>query len=179
MNRSQPARVWIVDDDQAIRWVLERALNAEGIVTRSFDTPAKVLEALHDSTPEVLISDIRMPGMNGLELLKAVHARQPQVATIIMTAHSDLDSAVCAYQSGAFEYLPKPFDIDEAVALVQRSRTARKQEEPDPPPTFSQAQIIGEAPAMQTVFRAIGRLSRSAVTVLLNGASGTGKELVA
>ena len=179
MNPSQPARVWIVDDDQAIRWVLERALNAEGIVTQSFDTPTKVLDALHYSTPEVLISDIRMPGMNGLELLKAVHARQPQVATIIMTAHSDLDSAVCAYQSGAFEYLPKPFDIDEAVALVQRTRTARKQEEPDPAPTFSQARIIGEAPAMQTVFRAIGRLSRSAVTVLLNGASGTGKELVA
>ncbi len=175
------SQVWIVDDDQAIRWVLERALNSAGIETESFDAPNKVLAALEYSEPEVLISDVRMPGMNGLELMKAVHERKPDVPVIIMTAHSDLDSAVSSYQSGAFEYLPKPFDIDEAVALVKRGQEHRQQQLAEAPiPEEVQAtEIIGEAPAMQEVFRAIGRLSHSNITVLINGESGTGKELVA
>lgn len=174
-------RAWIVDDDQAIRWVLERALNSAGIETESFDAPNKVLAALEYSEPEVLISDVRMPGMNGLELMKAVHELKPDVPVIIMTAHSDLDSAVSSYQSGAFEYLPKPFDIDEAVALVKRGQEHRQQQLAEAPiPEAVQAtEIIGEAPAMQEVFRAIGRLSHSNITVLINGESGTGKELVA
>lgn len=175
------SKVWIVDDDQAIRWVLERALNSESIETQSFDAPEKVLVALEHSEPEVLISDVRMPGMNGLELMKAVHELKPDVPVIIMTAHSDLDSAVSSYQSGAFEYLPKPFDIDEAVALVKRGQEHRQQQQAEAPvPEAVQAtEIIGEAPAMQEVFRAIGRLSHSNITVLINGESGTGKELVA
>ncbi|MFK0573064.1 nitrogen regulation protein NR(I) [Endozoicomonas sp.] len=175
------SKVWIVDDDQAIRWVLERALNSAGIETQSFDAPAKVLAALESSEPEVLVSDVRMPGMNGLELLKAVHELKPDVPVIIMTAHSDLDSAVSSYQSGAFEYLPKPFDIDEAVALVKRGQEHRQQQQTEAPVVeeIQATEIIGEAPAMQEVFRAIGRLSHSNITVLINGQSGTGKELVA
>lgn len=175
------SKVWIVDDDKAIRWVLERALNSADIETESFDAPDKVLAALEHSEPEVLISDVRMPGMNGLELLKAVHERKPDVPVIIMTAHSDLDSAVSSYQSGAFEYLPKPFDIDEAVALVKRGQEHRQQQQVEAPVAeeVQATEIIGEAPAMQEVFRAIGRLSHSNITVLINGESGTGKELVA
>ncbi|MGB1270634.1 MAG: nitrogen regulation protein NR(I) [Endozoicomonas sp.] len=189
------SRVWIVDDDQAIRWVLERALNGAGIDTRSFDSGDRALAELEYSEPQVMISDVRMPGMNGLDLLKAVHERKPNLPVIIMTAHSDLDSAVASYQSGAFEYLPKPFDIDEAVALVKRGQEHSLQlqaslEEISPgegssgesSPEVEDVQateIIGEAPAMQEVFRAIGRLSHSNITVLINGESGTGKELVA
>ncbi|MBO9482115.1 nitrogen regulation protein NR(I) [Salinisphaera sp. G21_0] len=182
---SLSSKVWIVDDDQAIRWVLERALNSAGIETQSFDAPEKVLTALEHSEPEALISDVRMPGMNGLQLMKAVHERKPDIPVIIMTAHSDLDSAVSSYQSGAFEYLPKPFDIDEAVALVKRGQEHRQQQLAEaqvPEASLQQeesTEIIGEAPAMQEVFRAIGRLSHSNITVLINGESGTGKELVA
>ncbi len=174
-------KVWIVDDDRSIRWVLERALNAEQIDSRSFESGERVLEALEYSYPQVIISDVRMPGIDGLGLLQRVHEQHPDLPVIIMTAHSDLDSAVSSYQSGAFEYLPKPFDIDEAVALVKRGlehgqqMMADVQEEVLPPAT----EIIGEAPAMQEVFRAIGRLSQSNITVLINGESGTGKELVA
>ncbi|USE37066.1 nitrogen regulation protein NR(I) [Endozoicomonas sp. SCSIO W0465] len=185
LNGLKDGKVWIVDDDQAIRWVLERALNSAGIETESFDAPEKVLAALEHNEPAVLISDVRMPGMSGLELLKAVHERQPDIPVIIMTAHSDLDSAVSSYQSGAFEYLPKPFDIDEAVALVKRGQEHRQQQLAETPtqetslPGDESTEIIGEAPAMQEVFRAIGRLSHSNITVLINGESGTGKELVA
>ena len=172
--------IWVVDDDHAIRWVLERSLNSEGIKTRLFESGDQVLDALSLSYPQVIISDVRMPGMDGLTLLKSVHEQHPELPVIIMTAHSDLDSAVSSYQSGAFEYLPKPFDVDEAVALVKRGiehsqQQGAIQEEPQLPDTG----IIGEAPAMQEVFRAIGRLSKSNITVLINGASGTGKELVA
>lgn len=182
---SVDSRVWIVDDDQAIRWVLERALNGAGIETRSFDSGDRALAELEHSEPQVMISDVRMPGMNGLDLLRAVHESKPDLPVIIMTAHSDLDSAVASYQSGAFEYLPKPFDIDEAVALVKRGQEhslqlQASQEEITPEMEVVQAtEIIGEAPAMQEVFRAIGRLSHSNITVLINGESGTGKELVA
>ncbi|MGL4251726.1 MAG: nitrogen regulation protein NR(I) [Aeromonas sp.] len=177
------AKVWIVDDDSAIRWVLERTLGSEGFSCESFADGEALLHALEGRSPDVILSDIRMPGIDGLSLLEQIHRRQADLPIIIMTAHSDLDSAVNAYQRGAFEYLPKPFDIDEAVTLVRRAenhlkelRTKRKARQPEATTT---PEIIGEAPAMQEVFRAIGRLSRSSISVLINGQSGTGKELVA
>jgi len=174
--------VWIVDDDSSIRWVLQKALQAADISCLSFENPQDLLLQLQSGqAPEVIISDIRMPQMDGMTLLNEVHASHPMLPVIIMTAHSDLDSAVNAYQKGAFEYLPKPFDIDEAVTLTQRALAHAREQS-----TVSKAQvedvvteIIGEAPAMQEVFRAIGRLSRSSISVLINGQSGTGKELVA
>ncbi|MGL4352710.1 MAG: nitrogen regulation protein NR(I) [Aeromonas popoffii] len=177
------AKVWIVDDDSSIRWVLERTLGSEGFECESFADGEALLSSLEMRSPDVIISDIRMPGIDGLSLLEQIHRRQADLPIIIMTAHSDLDSAVNAYQRGAFEYLPKPFDIDEAVTLVRRAenhlkeqRTKRKTR---PQETTTTPEIIGEAPAMQEVFRAIGRLSRSSISVLINGQSGTGKELVA
>ena len=173
--------VWVVDDDSSIRWVLERALAGAGLSCTTFESGKEVLDALASKTPDVLLSDIRMPGMDGLTLLKQIKQRHPMLPVIIMTAHSDLDAAVSAYQQGAFDYLPKPFDIDEAVALVERA-ISHYQEQQQPRnvqingPTTD---IIGEAPAMQDVFRIIGRLSRSSISVLINGESGTGKELVA
>ena len=172
---------WIVDDDHSIRWVLERALGGKGIATRSFESGDSVLEALESAMPQVIVSDVRMPGMDGLELLRAVHERHADLPVIIMTAHSDLESAVASYQQGAFEYLPKPFDIDEAIALVERAIEHNLMQEI---PVIAQdintsTGIIGEAPAMQEVFRVVGRLSHSNITVLINGESGTGKELVA
>ena len=174
--------VWIVDDDSSIRWVLQKALQAADISCLSFENPEDLLLQLQSGqAPEVIISDIRMPQMDGMTLLNEVHASHPLLPVIIMTAHSDLDSAVNAYQKGAFEYLPKPFDIDEAVTLTQRALAHAREQS-----TVSKSQvedvvteIIGEAPAMQEVFRAIGRLSRSSISVLINGQSGTGKELVA
>jgi two-component system nitrogen regulation response regulator GlnG len=174
--------VWIVDDDSSIRWVLQKALQAANIPCFSFENPQDLLLQLETGQPpEVIVSDIRMPQMDGMVLLREVHKRFENIPVIIMTAHSDLDSAVNAYQSGAFEYLPKPFDIDEAVNLVQRALIhAREQFSKNQPPELIKAtEIIGEAPAMQEVFRAVGRLSRSSISVLINGQSGTGKELVA
>ncbi|PVU66857.1 nitrogen regulation protein NR(I) [Plesiomonas shigelloides] len=177
-------RVWVVDDDSAIRWVLDKALSSSQIRCETFDSAAAVLDALQQSKPDVLLSDIRMPGMDGLTLLGQLQQQAPQLPVIIMTAHSDLDAAVSAYQRGAFDYLPKPFDLDEAVALVERalqhSLEQRQQRTPaNEPVRGAQSEIIGEAPAMQEVFRAIGRLSRTAISVLINGESGTGKELIA
>ena len=174
--------VWIVDDDSSIRWVLQKALQTANIDCFSFENPQDLLLQLETGqAPEVIVSDIRMPQMDGVTLLGEVHKRYPNIPVIIMTAHSDLDSAVNAYQSGAFEYLPKPFDIDEAVNLVRRALThAREQTKQYQTPELIKAtEIIGEAPAMQEVFRAVGRLSRSSISVLINGQSGTGKELVA
>jgi len=170
-------RVWVVDDDESIRWVLERSLAREGMQVDSYPGAAELLEALSDDTPDVLISDIRMPGVNGLELMERVHRVKPELPVIIMTAHSDLDAAVASYKGGAFEYLPKPFDVDGVASLVRRA--ARLQDAAEEAPLMSSAAIIGEAPAMQDVFRAIGRLSQSNITVLITGESGTGKELVA
>jgi len=170
-------RVWVVDDDESIRWVLERSLARDGMRVESYPGAAELLDALNDDTPDVLISDIRMPGVNGLELMERVHRSKPDLPVIIMTAHSDLDAAVAAYKGGAFEYLPKPFDVDGVASLVRRA--ARQVIEPEDLPMESGAAIIGEAPAMQDVFRAIGRLSQSNITVLITGESGTGKELVA
>ena len=174
--------IWVVDDDSSIRWVLEKTLTAAGLACEAFADADSVIAALERSVPDVLVSDIRMPGMDGLTLLKNLHRDHPTLPVIIMTAHSDLDAAVNAYQEGAFEYLPKPFDIDEAVSLVERavthSQEQKRQQQPEPQ-TANAPEIIGEAPAMQEVFRAIGRLSRSSISVLINGESGTGKELVA
>ncbi|MEY4590442.1 MAG: nitrogen regulation protein [Pseudomonadota bacterium] len=177
----KPNLVWIIDDDRSIRWVLEKALQQAGISTDSFETGDKALARIPTQRPDAIISDVRMPGIDGLTLLSSIHKEHPNLPIIIMTAHSDLDSAVAAYQGGAFEYLPKPFDVDEAVAVTQRALVhAQEQAQetaPTPPPVTTE--IIGEAPAMQEVFRAIGRLSQSNITVLINGESGTGKELVA
>ncbi|MFK3909485.1 nitrogen regulation protein NR(I) [Pseudomonas monteilii] len=179
MSRSET--VWIVDDDRSIRWVLEKALQQEGMNTQSFDSADGVMGRLARQQPDVIISDIRMPGASGLDLLAQIREQYPRLPVIIMTAHSDLDSAVASYQGGAFEYLPKPFDIDEAVALVKRANQhAQEQQGLSAPAVLARTpEIIGEAPAMQEVFRAIGRLSHSNITVLINGESGTGKELVA
>ncbi|MFK3722752.1 nitrogen regulation protein NR(I) [Pseudomonas monteilii] len=179
MSRSET--VWIVDDDRSIRWVLEKALQQEGMNTQSFDSANGVMGRLARQQPDVIISDIRMPGASGLDLLAQIREQYPRLPVIIMTAHSDLDSAVASYQGGAFEYLPKPFDIDEAVALVKRANQhAQEQQGLSAPAVLARTpEIIGEAPAMQEVFRAIGRLSHSNITVLINGESGTGKELVA
>ncbi|MBV9344372.1 MAG: nitrogen regulation protein NR(I) [Gammaproteobacteria bacterium] len=172
-------RVWLVDDDASIRWVLERALRNDGMAPRAFEAAEPALAALRRESPDVLITDIRMPGASGLELLRLIRDARPALPVIVMTAHSDLGSAVSAYEGGAFEYLPKPFDIDQAVALVRRAAAAQPgpggpADEPGQIP-----ELLGRAAAMQQVFRAIGRLSRSSVTVLITGESGTGKELVA
>jgi two-component system nitrogen regulation response regulator GlnG len=179
MSRSET--VWIVDDDRSIRWVLEKALQQEGMDTQSFESADSLLGRLTRQQPDVIISDIRMPGASGLDLLARIRELHPRLPVIIMTAHSDLDSAVASYQGGAFEYLPKPFDVDEAVSLVKRAfQHAQEQQGLEAPaPQTRTPEIIGEAPAMQEVFRAIGRLSHSNITVLINGESGTGKELVA
>ncbi|SIT12007.1 nitrogen regulation protein NR(I) [Neptunomonas antarctica] len=173
--------VWIVDDDRSIRWVLEKALSKVGIETHVFEKADDVLKQLEKTAPDAVISDIRMPGIDGLQLLERIHQTHPDMPIIIMTAHSDLDSAVASYQGGAFEYLPKPFDIDDAVSLVTRAveHAYEQRQESVEPVEVDTAEIIGEAPAMQEVFRAIGRLSQSNITVLINGKSGTGKELVA
>ncbi len=173
-------RVWIVDDDGSIRWVLERALAQAGFETASFDNAADVLRRIDRETPDALVSDIRMPGTDGLELLAALGERCPGLPVIITTAHSDLESAVGAYQSGAFEYLPKPFDVDDAVATVRRAVELGREKAPSSAADAPSATgIVGKAPAMQEVFRAIGRLAHSNITVMIEGASGTGKELVA
>jgi two-component system nitrogen regulation response regulator GlnG len=172
--------VWIVDDDDTIRWILEKALLAAAIATRSFASSEKILSALKSMQPVAIITDIRMPGGSGLELLATIQTQYAAIPVIVMTAHSDLESAVSSYQGGAFEYLPKPFDIDEAVNIVKRAIAHRQTITSPNAELLPVAQdIIGEAPAMQEVFRAIGRLAHSPITVLINGASGTGKELVA
>lgn len=173
--------VWVVDDDRSIRWVLEKALTSAGIETRVFESADDLLHRLEREQPDAIVSDIRMPGTDGLEMLERIQQINPQLPIIVMTAHSDLDSAVASYQGGAFEYLPKPFDVDEAVALVQRAieHAHERREKTGSQDLDAGTEIIGEAPAMQEVFRAIGRLSHSNITVLINGESGTGKELVA
>ena len=171
--------VWIIDDDRSIRWVLEKALAREAIEFRSFASAEEVLRALNDQVPQVVLSDIRMPGKSGLELLHLLRERLPQLPVIIMTAYSDLESAVSAFQGGAFEYLPKPFDINHAVELIRRALEQSQRREAVVEDTPVAPDMLGQAPAMQEVFRAIGRLSQSHTTVLINGESGTGKELVA
>lgn len=171
--------IWIVDDDESIRWVLEKALARENLATKSFANARDAMEALQTSMPQVLVSDIRMPGESGLELLQTLKAKHPGLPVIIITAFSDLDSAVAAFQGGAFEYLAKPFDVDKAVELIRRALEESLRESDVEQSVGETPEILGQAPAMQDVFRAIGRLSQSNVTVLITGESGTGKELVA
>ena len=171
--------VWVIDDDRSIRWVFEKALAREGIVHRTFGAAHEALERLGDETPHVVVSDIRMPGASGLELMRELKSRLPTTPIIIMTAYSDLESAVAAFQGGAFEYLPKPFDVDHAVGLVRRALEENRTHDEPPDVEEEAPEILGQAPAMQEVFRAIGRLAQSHATVLITGESGTGKELVA
>jgi two-component system, NtrC family, nitrogen regulation response regulator GlnG len=173
--------VWVVDDDQSVRWVLEKALQQAGMATRSFERAEHLLDAVEHTTPDVLITDVRMPGMSGITLLERLTHTSPTLPIIVMTAHSDLEHAVAAYKGGAFEYLPKPFDIDEAVELVRKAARRNGHGNSDTQSTKSSAipTLIGQAPAMQEVFRSIGRLAESSMTVLITGESGTGKELVA
>ncbi|HNJ86170.1 MAG TPA: nitrogen regulation protein NR(I), partial [Agitococcus sp.] len=175
-------KVWIVDDDRSIRWVLEKALMQEGLEATAFDDAQVLLSKLQKEQPHAIVTDIRMPNIDGLTLLAKIRVDYPDIPVIVMTAHSDLDSAVSSYQGGAFEYLPKPFDVDEAINLVKRAIAHHHEQFQNTLPALSQTKgvdIIGESPAMQEVFRAIGRLSHSHITVLINGESGTGKELVA
>lgn len=171
------SNIWVVDDDESIRWVLEKGLTERGITVQTFDSANKVIEKLETENPQLILTDIRMPGKSGIDLLDQVKELRPEIPVIVMTAHSDLESAVESYEHGAWEYLPKPFDIEEAISMVQRATAidSNKDEEF----SESEAEVIGEAPAMQEVFRAIGKLSNSNSTVLLIGQSGTGKELVA
>ncbi len=179
MNSAKTLDVWVVDDDGSIRWVLERALRQSGLETKSFDNADAVLAALRQGAPDVLVTDIRMPGRSGLEMLEEIRNKRPRLPVIVMTAHSDLESAVAAYQGGAFEYLPKPFDIDQAVELVRRAAAQGQRSETTATESRRIPEMLGHAPSMQEMFRAIGRLSRSSMTVLITGESGTGKELVA
>jgi len=171
--------VWIIDDDRSIRWVFEKALAREGIGFRTFATAREALEHLDVESPQVVVSDIRMPGLSGLEFMQALKERLPSIPVIVMTAYSDLESAVAAFQGGAFEYLPKPFDVDHAVELVRRALEEGRRRFEAPPEGGDTPEILGQAAAMQEVFRAIGRLAHSHATVLITGESGTGKELVA
>ena len=171
--------VWIIDDDKSIRWVIEKALTREGIAHQSFSAAQEALDAMTKGPPQAVISDIRMPGASGLDFMQQLKAKFPATPIIIMTAYSDLESAVAAFQGGAFEYLPKPFDVDHAVELIRRALEESTREIHEPEVSEDAPEILGSAPSMQEVFRAIGRLSQSHATVLINGESGTGKELVA
>ena len=182
MNSSNS--VWILDDDRSIRWVLEKSLGKTGLNTESFENGKDLLHRLEQELPDAIISDIRMPGISGLDLLSTLQEQHPQLPVIIMTAHSDLESAISSYSRGAFEYLPKPFDIEDAIAMTNRALEHVREQNEESGVTgktelVKSQEIIGEAPAMQEVFRAIGRLSQSNISVLINGESGTGKELVA
>ncbi len=178
---ARPDIIWVIDDDASIRWVLQRALEAEGMTVSAYESADEILGLLDRKRPDVIVTDIRMPGLSGLDLLSSLNAKAPEIPVIVMTAHTDLDSAVTSYERGAFEYLPKPFDVDDAVSLIRRATEHRRKmvmaEEQEQ--VRAPSEIIGEAPAMQEVFRAIGRLSGSNLNVLINGESGTGKELVA
>jgi len=176
---SKRSCVWIIDDDRSIRWVLAKALLREDIPCMTFSSASDALRELERSQPSAVLSDIRMPGVSGLELLQALRERLPKVPVIVMTAYSDLDSAAAAFQGGAFEYLPKPFDVDQALDLVRRALAENASRDVPASSDAPAPEILGQAPAMQEVFRAIGRLSQSHATVLITGESGSGKELVA
>ena len=177
---AEPHQVWLIDDDASMRWVLERALARDGLQVRSFEGSDGALAALDTDTPDAVITDIRMPGLDGLSLAERLRTQHPGLAVIVMTAHSDLDTTVAAFEGGAFEYLAKPFDLDAAVELVHRAcASGDNQGQDEPSPALGSAEVIGQAPAMQSLFRTIGRLARAPITVLITGESGTGKERVA
>ncbi|MFA6041048.1 MAG: response regulator, partial [Methylophilus sp.] len=171
--------IWILDDDKSIRWVFEKALARTDLEFKTFSSTAEALNALNREQPQVIVSDIRMPNGSGLDFLSEIKQKYPEIPVIIMTAYSDLESAVAAFQGGAFEYLAKPFDVDQAVDIIKRAVDESMRQAVESSPIEETPEIIGQAPAMQEVFRAIGRLSRSHSTVLINGESGSGKELVA
>ncbi|MCB4809754.1 nitrogen regulation protein NR(I) [Methylovorus menthalis] len=171
--------IWIIDDDKSIRWVFEKALARTDMDFKTFASVPEALNALTREEPQVIVSDIRMPNGSGLDFLDEVKKRLPEIPVIIMTAYSDLESAVAAFQGGAFEYLAKPFDVDQAIDIIRRAVEESMRQATEAVTPEATPEIIGQAPAMQEVFRAIGRLSRSHATVLINGESGTGKELVA
>ena len=173
------SEIWVVDDDPGLRWVMDQALSEAGFAVRLFASAEETRQALGSTLPAVLVSDVRLPGESGFELLRSLRKEHPKLPVIVVTAHADLESAVAAYQGGAFEYLPKPFDVDELTALVQRAVQAQAGQPSAQAPAVEEDVLIGEAPAMQEVFRAIGRLTRSHMTALITGESGTGKELVA
>ena len=177
MTETQP--IWIIDDDRSIRWVFEKALARESLEFKSFGSAKEALTELEHSTPQVVVSDIRMPGGSGLDLLQTIKERHPGIPVIIMTAYSDLDSAVAAFQGGAFEYLAKPFDVDHALELIRRALNESRRGQVAAEEIEGAQEILGQAPSMQEVFRAIGRLAQSHATVMITGESGTGKELVA
>ncbi len=172
-------KVWIIDDDRSIRWVLERALTRERIQTICFADADAALSRLGEESPALVISDIRMAGTDGLDLLQECKRRIPDLPVILMTAYSDLECTVSAFRGGALEFLPKPFDVEELVRLVKRSLPRRKLAGPQVRGRKTGHGLIGDAPAMQQVFRSIGRLSNSDLSVLITGESGTGKELAA
>jgi two-component system, NtrC family, nitrogen regulation response regulator GlnG len=176
---ARPDIVWIIDDDRSIRWVLQKALEGAGLTVQAFDSANEMSDTLDRMQPNVIVTDIRMPGISGLDLLSLIQEKAPLIPVIVMTAFTDLDSAVASYRGGAFEYLPKPFDVDEAVSLVQRALEHRRRRRVEVPSNDRVPEIIGAAPSMQEVFRAVGRLASSHLNVLINGESGTGKELVA
>ena len=176
---ARPDMVWIIEDDQSIRWVLQKALEHAGFSVRTFDSANEIGDTLDRAQPNAIITDIRMPGTTGLDLLSLIQTKAPEIPVIVTTAYTDLESAVASYRRGAFEYLPKPFDVDEAVNLVQRALEHRRRRREEPVENETVPEIIGAAPSMQEVFRAIGRLATSDLSVLINGESGTGKELVA
>jgi two-component system, NtrC family, nitrogen regulation response regulator GlnG len=176
---ARPDTVWVIDDDQSIRWVLQKALEQAGFSVRTFDSANGIGETLERTQPNAIVTDIRMPGLSGLDLLTLIQTKAPEIPVIVTTAYTDLESAVASYRRGAFEYLPKPFDVDEAVNLVQRALEHRRRRREEPVENETVPEIIGAAASMQEVFRAIGRLSTSDLSVLINGESGTGKELVA
>ena len=176
---ARPDMVWIIEDDQSIRWVLQKALEHAGFSVRTFDSANEIGDTLDRAQPNAIITDIRMPGTTGLDLLSLIQTKAPEIPVIVTTAYTDLESAVASYRRGAFEYLPKPFDVDEAVNLVQRALEHRRRRREEPVENEAVPEIIGAAPSMQEVFRAIGRLATSDLSVLINGESGTGKELVA
>ena len=181
-SNSNSSCIWVIDDDQSIRWVLEKALKKASYQVKSFDSASVALTRLkrqEAAKPDTIISDVRMPGIDGFEFMKQVHNFDPDLPIIIMTAYSDLDTTVQAYQEGAFEYLSKPFDIDDAISLVTRAVKKRLEKSPKSSQHELSGEIIGDSPAMQEVFRVIGRLSRSHISVLINGESGTGKERIA
>jgi len=183
MSTAIPQSIWVIDDDQSIRWVLERALTNAGFKVTAFETASSALTRFKRSAspdrPRVILTDLRMPGIGGFEFLKQIRHADHALPIIIMTAYSDLDTTVQAYQEGAFEYLAKPFDIDEVIDRVSRACQEQPVAAASEETSGFSDEIIGDSPAIQEVFRIIGRLSRSDTSVLISGESGSGKELVA
>ena len=182
-SRPQAPRIWVVDDDRAVRFVLATALRDAGFEVTAFAAAAEALDSLQrEPVPALVVTDVRMPGDSGLQLLDKLKAAQPDLPVIVMSAHTDVASTAGAFRGGAHEFLSKPFDLDEAVALVRRAlpqRDLRDSRAIEPVADADASALIGDAPAMRALFRAIGRLAQAPLSVLVTGETGTGKELVA